>query len=108
MVVQSSFPIIKERKSKRRVGVRSTLRVGKKIKKKQTKNKMPKSFWRSLKRPFFCVAPMANVTDVAFRRIISDLAKPTVSHFYFSWAVIHKRRRHQMESSFYPCAFENR
>ncbi|DBA01266.1 TPA: hypothetical protein N0F65_010858 [Lagenidium giganteum] len=36
------------------------------------------SFWRSLPKPIYCVAPMANVTDVAFRRIISDLAKPTV------------------------------
>jgi hypothetical protein len=37
------------------------------------------SFWRALRKPIYCVAPMANVTDVAFRRIISDLAKPTVS-----------------------------
>lgn len=37
------------------------------------------SFWTKLAKPIYCVAPMANVTDVAFRRIITDLAKPTVS-----------------------------
>lgn len=37
------------------------------------------SFWTRLAKPIYCVAPMANVTDVAFRRIITDLAKPTVS-----------------------------
>ncbi|KAF1319874.1 Trna-dihydrouridine synthase, partial [Globisporangium splendens] len=36
------------------------------------------SFWSKLAKPIYCVAPMANVTDVAFRRIITDLAKPTV------------------------------
>lgn len=45
------------------------------------------SFWRQLARPLFCVAPMANVTDVAFRRIISDLAKPSVLK-----ALYHRRR----------------
>jgi tRNA-dihydrouridine synthase B len=38
----------------------------------------PPSFWRRLPLPLLCVAPMANVTDVAFRRIVSDLAKPSV------------------------------
>uniref|UniRef100_K3X2Z5 tRNA-dihydrouridine synthase n=1 Tax=Globisporangium ultimum (strain ATCC 200006 / CBS 805.95 / DAOM BR144) TaxID=431595 RepID=K3X2Z5_GLOUD len=36
------------------------------------------SFWSKLAKPIYCVAPMANVTDVAFRRVITDLAKPTV------------------------------
>lgn len=36
------------------------------------------SFWTKLAKPIYCVAPMANVTDVAFRRIITDLAKPAV------------------------------
>lgn len=30
------------------------------------------SFWKSLKRPFFVLAPMADVTDPAFRRLISE------------------------------------
>uniref|UniRef100_M4BKI5 tRNA-dihydrouridine synthase n=1 Tax=Hyaloperonospora arabidopsidis (strain Emoy2) TaxID=559515 RepID=M4BKI5_HYAAE len=37
-----------------------------------------KSFWHELARPLYCVAPMANVTDAAFRRLISDIAKPSV------------------------------
>ncbi|OQR97078.1 hypothetical protein ACHHYP_12704 [Achlya hypogyna] len=36
------------------------------------------SFWRALPRPFFCVAPMANVTDVAFRAALTELGKPHV------------------------------
>ncbi|KAF4321021.1 hypothetical protein BBO99_00005231 [Phytophthora kernoviae] len=36
------------------------------------------SFWRSLARPLYCVAPMANVTDAAFRRLITEIAKPSV------------------------------
>ncbi|CAH0474216.1 unnamed protein product [Peronospora belbahrii] len=37
-----------------------------------------KSFWQKLARPLYCVAPMANVTDAAFRRLISEIAKPSV------------------------------
>jgi nifR3 family TIM-barrel protein len=39
---------------------------------------MDKGFWEQLNRPFFVLAPMANVTDVAFRRIISKYGKPDV------------------------------
>lgn len=35
-----------------------------------------KSFWQKLKRPFFCLAPMADVTDPAFRRIIAKYSSP--------------------------------
>jgi len=35
-------------------------------------------FWAKLKRPFFCLAPMADVTDSAFRRIITKYGKPDV------------------------------
>lgn len=35
-------------------------------------------FWSSLKRPIFALAPMANVTDAAFRRIINKYGKPDV------------------------------
>ncbi|MBI2005076.1 tRNA-dihydrouridine synthase [Patescibacteria group bacterium] len=34
------------------------------------------SFWDSLPKPFFCLAPLANVTDAAFRRIIAKYSKP--------------------------------
>ena len=37
-----------------------------------------KSFWKKLKKPFFVLAPMANVTDAAFRSIISKYGKPDV------------------------------
>ncbi|CAI5716548.1 unnamed protein product [Peronospora destructor] len=36
------------------------------------------SFWQRLARPLYCVAPMANVTDAAFRHLISEIAKPSV------------------------------
>ena len=36
------------------------------------------SFWNKLKKPFFVLAPMADVTDPAFRRIIAKYGKPDV------------------------------
>lgn len=35
-------------------------------------------FWASLEKPFFCQAPMADVTDAAFRQIIIKYSKPDV------------------------------
>ena len=35
-------------------------------------------FWGKLEKPIFVLAPMADVTDVAFRRIIAEVAKPNV------------------------------
>lgn len=37
------------------------------------------SFWQSLKKPFFVLAPMADVTDAAFRRVIAKYGKPDVT-----------------------------
>jgi nifR3 family TIM-barrel protein len=37
-----------------------------------------KNFWEKLPKPFFCLAPMADVTDVAFRSIIAKYGKPDV------------------------------
>ena len=34
------------------------------------------NFWQQLKKPIFVLAPMANVTDAAFRRIIAKYGKP--------------------------------
>lgn len=44
------------------------------------KAKTPKApgFWASLSKPFFCLAPMADVTDAPFRRIIAKYGKPDV------------------------------
>ncbi len=41
---------------------------------------MKENFWKkvSKKRPFFVLAPMADVTDAAFRRIIAKYGKPAV------------------------------
>jgi nifR3 family TIM-barrel protein len=36
------------------------------------------SFWHTLKKPIFALAPMADVTDAAFRRIIAERGKPDV------------------------------
>jgi nifR3 family TIM-barrel protein len=36
---------------------------------------MEKSFWYNLKKPFFVLAPMADVTDVAFRSIIAKYSR---------------------------------
>jgi nifR3 family TIM-barrel protein len=35
-----------------------------------------KGFWETLPRPFFVLAPLANVTDAAFRRTIAKYSKP--------------------------------
>src|SRR4051812_5755866 len=36
------------------------------------------SFWHSLTKPIFVMAPMADVTDVAFREIVAKRGKPTI------------------------------
>lgn len=38
-----------------------------------------KNFWEKLNKPFFCLAPMADVTDAAFRAVISKYGKPDVT-----------------------------
>lgn len=37
------------------------------------------SFWDALPKPFYCLAPMADVTDAAFRRLIAKYGKPDVT-----------------------------
>ncbi len=37
-----------------------------------------KNFWQKLNKPFFVLAPMLDVTDTAFRRIIAKYGKPDV------------------------------
>jgi nifR3 family TIM-barrel protein len=34
-----------------------------------------KNFWQDLKKPFFCLAPMSDVTDIAFRFILAKYGK---------------------------------
>lgn len=44
---------------------------------------MNQGFWQKLKRPFFILAPMADVTDMAFRQIIVECGKPAVLYTEF-------------------------
>lgn len=46
--------------------------------KKSQKPIAPTSFWTKLPKPFFVLAPMANVTDFAFRSMIAKYGKPDV------------------------------
>ncbi|MEK7089593.1 MAG: tRNA-dihydrouridine synthase, partial [Patescibacteria group bacterium] len=39
---------------------------------------MVKGFWKTIKKPIFVLAPMADVTDAAFRHIIAKYGKPDV------------------------------
>lgn len=39
---------------------------------------MATGFWKKLKKPFFALAPMADVTDAAFRKIVAKYGKPDV------------------------------
>ncbi|NHM31691.1 tRNA dihydrouridine synthase [Neobacillus terrae] len=39
---------------------------------------MKDNFWRDLPRPFFILAPMEEVTDVIFRHVVSEAARPDV------------------------------
>ena len=41
------------------------------------------NFWEQLKRPFFIMAPMADVTDSVFRQIIAENGKPDVMYTEF-------------------------
>lgn len=36
------------------------------------------NFWKKLKKPFFVLAPMDDVTDVVFRQVVTKLGKPDV------------------------------
>lgn len=39
---------------------------------------MTQNFWKELPRPFFVLAPMEDVTDVVFRHVVSEAARPDV------------------------------
>jgi nifR3 family TIM-barrel protein len=39
---------------------------------------MSKGFWKKLKKPILVMAPMANVTDMAYRQIVASCGKPDV------------------------------
>lgn len=39
---------------------------------------MKENFWNELPRPFFILAPMEDVTDIVFRHVVSEAARPGV------------------------------
>ncbi|MCM2981484.1 tRNA-dihydrouridine synthase [Niallia circulans] len=45
---------------------------------KGTEFYMIDNFWRELPQPFFVLAPMEDVTDVVFRHVVSEAARPDV------------------------------
>ncbi len=44
---------------------------------------MPHGFWEQLQRPFSVLAPMADVTDVAFRSVVAACGRPDVLYTEF-------------------------
>ncbi len=59
---------------------------------------MIKGFWGKLKKPIMVLAPMANVTDCAFRRLIAKYGKPDVmwTEFVSCDGLMSKGREHLM------------
>ena len=59
---------------------------------------MQSGFWSKLKKPFFTLAPMADVTDFAFREIISKYSKPDVlwTEFVSADGLSHKDAREKL------------
>jgi nifR3 family TIM-barrel protein len=43
-----------------------------------------KNFWTDLPKPFFVLAPLANVTDAAFRSVIAKYSKPAGPHVFWT------------------------
>ncbi len=62
------------------------------------------SFWSGLKRPFFVLAPMADVTDPAYRRIIARIAPPDVmwTEFVSADGLYHTREMKKMKDEENP------
>src|SRR3990167_4780072 len=63
-----------------------------------------KSFWTQLPRPFFAMAPMADVTDVAFRALVAKRGKPDVfwTEFVSADGLYHTREIAKMPDEVNP------
>ena len=59
---------------------------------------MNNNFWSQLKKPFFALAPMADVTDPAFRRILAKYGKPDVTwtEFVSAYGLAHQEGREKL------------
>lgn len=62
------------------------------------------SFWSKLPRPFFVLAPMADVTDPAYRRLIAETHAPHVSwtEFVSADGLYHTREKKGMQDGENP------
>jgi tRNA-dihydrouridine synthase len=62
------------------------------------------SFWQDLPKPFFVLAPMADVTDAAYRRLIAEIGKPDVTwtEFVSADGLYHTREIQKMSDEENP------
>ncbi|MHB8914017.1 MAG: tRNA dihydrouridine synthase [Minisyncoccota bacterium] len=62
------------------------------------------SFWNTLKKPFFVMAPMADVTDVAFRSLVAKRGAPDVfwTEFVSADGLYHTREIQKMNDAENP------
>jgi tRNA-dihydrouridine synthase len=62
------------------------------------------SFWNRLEKPFFVLAPMADVTDPAYRKLIAETGKPDVTwtEFVSADGLYHTREKGVMEDADNP------
>lgn len=62
------------------------------------------SFWHTLKKPFFVMAPMADVTDVAFRALVAKCGAPDVfwTEFVSADGIYHTREIKKMTDTENP------
>lgn len=62
------------------------------------------SFWNGLKKPLFVVAPMADVTDAAYRKLIAEYGKPDVmwTEFVSADGLYHTREKKGMKDQENP------
>ncbi len=63
-----------------------------------------KTFWDGLKRPFFVIAPMADVTDPAYRSLIAEKGGPDVmwTEFVSADGIYHTRETKKMKDEENP------
>src|SRR3989344_717166 len=62
------------------------------------------SFWNNLPKPFFAMAPMADVTDVAFRALVAKRGKPDIfwTEFVSADGLYHTREIAKMPDEVNP------
>jgi tRNA-dihydrouridine synthase len=63
-----------------------------------------KSFWDDIRKPFFVMAPMADVTDAAYRKLIAEVGKPDVTwtEFVSADGLYHTREMKKMPDAENP------